>query len=140
MIVGDRYEIIEQVGAGGMADVYKAKDQKLNRFVAVKVMKREFSEDKTFVTKFREEAQSAAGFTHPNIVSVYDVEEADGLYYIVMELVEGITLKQYIERKGKLPVREVISIAEQVSMGLDAAHKNKINQRDIKTQNIIISK
>ncbi len=140
MIVGDRYEIIEQVGAGGMADVYKAKDQKLNRFVAVKVMKREFSEDKTFVTKFREEAQSAAGFTHPNIVSVYDVEEADGLYYIVMELVEGITLKQYIERKGKLPVREVISIAVQVSMGLEAAHNNKIIHRDIKPQNIIISK
>lgn len=140
MILAERYEIIDKVGTGGMADVYKAKDQKLNRFVAVKVMKREYSEDTTFVTKFRDEAQAAAGFIHPNIVSVYDVGEEDGLYYIVMELVDGITLKRYIERKGKLTIRETTSIAVQVSMGIEAAHNNQIIHRDIKPQNIIISR
>lgn len=140
MILAERYEIIDKVGAGGMADVYKAKDQKLNRFVAVKVLKREYSEDTTFVAKFRDEAQAAAGFTHPNIVSVYDVGEEDGLYYIVMELVDGITLKRYIERKGKLTIRETTSIAVQVSMGMEAAHNNHIIHRDIKPQNIIISR
>ena len=139
-IIAERYEIIDKVGTGGMADVYKAKDQKLNRFVAVKVMKKEFSEDKTFVTKFRDEAQAAAGFIHPNIVSVYDVGEENGLYYIVMELVDGITLKRYIERKGKLTIRETTSIAVQVSMGIEAAHNNHIIHRDIKPQNIIISR
>jgi len=98
MFLADRYEILEQIGTGGMSDVYKAKCHKLNRFVAIKVLKNEFSQDKTFVTKFRAEAQSAAGLTHPNIVSVYDVGDEDGIYYIVMELVEGITLKKYIEK------------------------------------------
>lgn len=140
IFIGDRYEIIEKVGSGGMADVFKAKDHKLNRYVAIKVMKQEFSEDKTFVSKFRVEAQSAAGLTHPNIVSVYDVGEEDNLYYIVMELVEGITLKRYIEKKGILTVKEAISIAIQVSMGIEAAHNNHIIHRDIKPQNIIISK
>lgn len=139
-ILAGRYEIIDKIGTGGMADVYKAKDTKLNRFVAVKVMKREFSEDKIFVAKFRSEAQAAAGFTHPNIVSVYDVGEEEGLYYIVMELVDGITLKRYIERKGKLTIRETTSIAVQVSMGIEAAHNNHIIHRDIKPQNIIISR
>ena len=96
-ILGDRYEIIEKIGAGGMADVYKAKDHKLNRYVAVKVLKAEYSSNKNFVSKFRVEAQSAAGLMHPNIVNVYDVGEEDGMYYFVMELVEGITLKNYIE-------------------------------------------
>ncbi len=139
-IIGQRYEIMDRVGAGGMANVYKAKDQKLNRFVAVKVMKRELSEDKTFISRFRDEAKAAAGFTHPNIVSVYDVGEDDGLYYIVMELVDGITLKKYIEKKGKLTIRETTSIAVQVSMGIEAAHNNHIIHRDIKPQNIIISR
>ena len=98
-ILGNRYEIIDCVGSGGMADVYKALDHKLNRFVAIKVMKQEYSEDTTFVTKFIAEAQSAAGFSHPNIVSVYDVGQDKGVYYIVMELIDGITLKNYIERR-----------------------------------------
>ena len=140
MFLADRYEIIEQIGTGGMSDVYKAKCHKLNRFVAIKVMKSEFSEDKTFVSKFRAEAQSVAGFTHPNVVNVYDVGDENGIYYIVMELVEGITLKKYIEKRGKLPFKEAVSIAIQVANGLDAAHKHHIVHRDIKPQNIIISK
>lgn len=140
MFLADRYEIIEQIGTGGMSDVYKAKCHKLNRFVAIKVMKSEFSEDKTFVSKFRAEAQSVAGFTHPNIVNVYDVGDENGIYYIVMELVEGITLKKYIEKRGRIPFKETVSIAIQVANGLDAAHKHNIVHRDIKPQNIIISK
>lgn len=140
MFLADRYEIIEQIGTGGMSDVYKAKCHKLNRFVAIKVMKSEFSEDKTFVSKFRAEAQSVAGFTHHNIVNVYDVGDENGIYYIVMELVEGITLKKYIEKRGRIPFKEAVSIAIQVANGLDAAHKHNIVHRDIKPQNIIISK
>ena len=140
MIIGDRYEVQEKIGTGGMSDVYRAKDHKLNRFVAVKVLKQEFSENANFVSKFRVEAQAAAGLAHPNIVNVYDVGEENGIYYIVMELVEGITLKKYIERKARLSVKEAVSIAIQVSMGIEAAHNNHIIHRDIKPQNIIISK
>ena len=140
MMIGERYEILERIGTGGMSDVYKAKDYKLNRFVAVKVLKQEFSENANFVSKFRVEAQAAAGLMHPNIVNVYDVGEEGGIYYIVMELVEGITLKKYIEKKARLSVKEAVSIAIQVSMGLEAAHNNHIIHRDIKPQNIIISK
>ena len=140
MFISDRYEIIDKVGSGGMSDVYKAKCHKLNRFVAIKVLKSEFSEDKSFVSKFRVEAQSAAGLTHPNIVNVYDVGEDEGIYYIVMELIEGITLKKYIEKKGQLPVKEAISIAIQVAQGIEAAHNNHIIHRDIKPQNIMISR
>ncbi|MGN0376536.1 MAG: Stk1 family PASTA domain-containing Ser/Thr kinase [Suilimivivens sp.] len=140
MMIGDRYEILEKIGTGGMSDVYKAKDHKLNRFVAVKVLKQEFSENANFVSKFRIEAQAAAGLAHPNIVNVYDVGEEEGIYYIVMELVEGITLKKYIEKKARLSVKEAVSIAIQVSMGIEAAHNNHIIHRDIKPQNIIISK
>ncbi len=138
-ILGERYEIVGRVGSGGMADVYKAKDHKLNRFVAVKVMKPEFREDGTFISKFRREAQAAAGLANPNIVNVFDVGEDQGNYYIVMELVEGITLKDYIGKKGKLSVREATSIAIQVCMGLAAAHSQGIVHRDVKPQNIIIS-
>lgn len=140
MMIGERYEIIEKIGTGGMSDVYKAKDGKLNRFVAVKVLKQEFSENENFVSKFRIEAQAAAGLMHPNIVNVYDVGEEAGIYYIVMELVEGITLKKYIEKKARLSVKEAISIAIQISMGIESAHNNHIIHRDIKPQNIIISK
>ncbi|NLL79671.1 MAG: Stk1 family PASTA domain-containing Ser/Thr kinase [Clostridiales bacterium] len=140
MLIGDRYEILEKIGTGGMSDVYKAKCHKLNRFVAVKVLKQEFSENTNFVSKFRIEAQAAAGLMHPNIVNVYDVGEENGIYYIVMELVEGITLKKYIEKKARLSVKEAVTIAIQVSMGIEAAHNNHIIHRDIKPQNIIISK
>ncbi len=140
MFISDRYEIIDKVGSGGMSDVYKAKCHKLNRFVAIKVLKAEFSEDKNFVSKFKVEAQSAAGLAHPNIVSVFDVGEDNGIHYIVMELVEGITLKKYIEKKGRLSTKEAVSIAIQVAQGIEAAHNNHIIHRDIKPQNIIISR
>ena len=140
MFISDRYEIIDKVGSGGMSDVYKALCHKLNRYVAIKVLKQEFSEDKNFVSKFKIEAQSAAGLSHPNIVNVYDVGEDSGLYYIVMELIEGITLKKYINKKGQLPVKEAVSICIQVAQGIEAAHNNHIIHRDIKPQNIIISK
>ena len=140
MIIGDRYEILGKIGSGGMSLVYKGRDQKLNRYVAVKVLKSEYREDKNFVRKFREEAQAAACLAHPNIVNVYDVGEEQGIHYIVMELVEGITLKNYIERKGKLTIKEATSIGIQVSMGLEVAHNNEIVHRDIKPQNIMISK
>ncbi len=140
MMIGERYEILEKIGTGGMSDVYKAKCHKLNRFVAVKVLKQEFSENANFVSKFRVEAQAAAGLMHPNIVNVYDVGEENGIYYIVMELVEGITLKKYIEKKARLSYKEAVSIAIQVCLGIEAAHNNHIIHRDIKPQNIIISK
>lgn len=140
MFIAERYEILEKIGSGGMSDVYKAKCHKLNRYVAIKVLKPEFSEDKNFVSKFRAEAQSAAGLMHANVVNVYDVGEENEIYYIVMELVEGITLKKYIEKKGKLGIREAVSVAIQVAQGIEAAHKHHIVHRDIKPQNIIISK
>ena len=140
MLIGERYEILEKIGTGGMSDVYKATDHKLNRNVAVKVLKQEFSENENFVSKFRVEAQAAAGLMHPNVVNVYDVGEEGGIHYIVMELVEGITLKKYIEKKQRLTVKEAVSIAIQVGMGLEAAHNNHIIHRDVKPQNVIISK
>ena len=139
-VLGGRYEIIEKIGIGGMADVYKGTDRVLKRFVAIKVLKSEFREDEAFVKKFRSEAQAAAGLEHPNIVNIYDVAEDHGLHYIVMELVEGITLKEYIQKKGKLTPKEVIGITMQVCSGIDAAHTNNIIHRDIKPQNIMISK
>lgn len=139
MFIADRYEIVSKVGAGGMSDVYKAKDHILSRFVAIKVLKQEYSEDRTFVSKFRTEAQSAAGLEHPNIVNIYDVGSEDGMHYIVMEYVEGITLKTYIEKKGQLSFKESVSIAIQVARGIEAAHNKDIIHRDIKPQNIIIS-
>ena len=138
--LGNRYEILEKIGTGGMSDVYKAKDHSLNREVAIKVLKEEYANDTAFVTKFRAEAQAAAGLEHANIVNVYDVGQEDGLYYIVMEHIEGITLKTYISKKGQLSYNEVISIAIQVGRGIEAAHKKGIIHRDIKPQNIMISK
>ena len=140
VLIGDRYEIMGRIGTGGMADVYKGRDHKLNRYVALKVLKREFREDELFVKKFQSEAQAAAGLMHPNIVNVYDVGEDRGLYFMVMELVEGITLKEYIQKKVRLTPKEVISITLQVCAGIEAAHNNGIIHRDIKPQNIMISK
>lgn len=138
-ILANRYEIINLVGSGGMAEVYKAKCHRLNRYVAIKVLKEEFGNDADFVKRFHTEAQAAAGLMHSNIVNVYDVGEGDGLHYIVMELVEGITLKDYIRQKGCLSSSETIVIATQIGLGLEAAHKNKTVHRDIKPQNIIIT-
>lgn len=140
MMLSNRYEIIETVGSGGMSEVYKAKCHVLNRFVAIKVLKPEFSSDAGFVSKFRNEAQSAAGLSHPNIVNVYDVGEENGIYYIVMELVEGITLKEYIQKNGRIPYEQAIDFAIQIAQGLEIAHENHTIHRDIKPQNIIVAK
>lgn len=138
-MLSGRYEIIEMVGSGGMSEVYKAKCHVLNRFVAIKVLKPEFSSDVNFVTKFRIEAQSAAGLSHPNIVNVYDVGEDNGVYYIVMELVEGITLKEYIQKHGRIEHKEAIDFAIQIAQGVQAAHEHHTIHRDIKPQNIILA-
>lgn len=135
----DRYEILEKIGSGGMSEVYKAKCHKLNRLVAIKVLKSEFTSDATFVSKFKMEAQAAAGLSHPNIVNIYDVVDEGDIHFIVMELVEGITLKSYITKKGYLDVKEAIGIAIQVASGIEAAHEQHIIHRDIKPQNMLIS-
>lgn len=140
MFLQNRYEILELIGSGGMSDVYKAKCHKLNRLVAIKVLKLEFREDDSFIQKFKMEAQAAARLSHPNIVSVYDVVDEGSLHYIVMELIEGITLKNYIAKKEKLDIKEAIGISIQVSQGIAAAHEQKIIHRDIKPQNMIISR
>ena len=138
-ILAGRYEIIEKVGEGGMAYVYKARDNLLNRYVAVKILKEEFSKDEVFVKRFRTEAQSAASLIHPNIVSVFDVGEDKGVSYIVMELLESKTLKDYIEAKGPLSSELTLKIAAQIASALEAAHKAHIVHRDIKPQNIILN-
>ncbi len=140
MILCDRYEILEVVGAGGMSIVYKARCHRLNRNVAIKVLKPEFSNDKNFVTKFKIEAQASAGLTHPNIVNVYDVYDDEGIYFIVMELVDGITLKEYIQENGRLPMDKALDFSIQIASGIEAAHENHIIHRDIKPQNIIVSR
>ena len=139
-ILAGRYEIIEKIGEGGMACVYKARDNLLNRYVAVKVLKDEYSRDEVFVKRFRTEAQSAASLIHPNIVSVFDVGEDRGISYIVMELLESNTLKDYIEKNGALSSDMTLKIAAQIASALEAAHKANIVHRDIKPQNIILNK
>lgn len=138
-ILGNRYKLIEKIGGGGMAIVYKAKCKLLNRYVAVKILRPEFKNDKEFVKRFLVEAQSAASLSHPNIVSVYDVGHEDDLHYIVMELIEGITLKQHISDKGPLDWKEAVNIAIQVCSAIRLAHKNNIIHRDIKPHNILIT-
>ena len=140
-IIGNRYEILEEVGLGGMATVYKAKDHVLNRLVAVKVLKDEFTTDAEFVKRFNTEAQAAASLSHPNIVSIYDVghEDENNLYYIVMELIQGKTLKEIINSEGKLSWKWAVNIAMQIASALEMAHKKGIIHRDIKPHNIIIT-
>ena len=139
-ILDERYEIIDVVGTGGMSTVYRAKDERLKRYVAIKVLKSDYSNDANFVTKFKVEAQASAGLTHPNIVSVYDVSEDNGRYFIVMELVEGITLKEYINLNGRLSMDQALDFSIQIASGVEAAHEHHVIHRDIKPQNIIVSK
>ena len=138
-LLGNRYEILEQVGNGGMATVYKAKCHVLNRYVAVKVLRDEFTTDEEFVKRFNSEAQSAASLTHPNIVSVYDVGSEDDIHYIVMELIKGKTLKEIINEDGALSWKWSVNVAIQIASALETAHKNNIIHRDIKPHNIIIT-
>ncbi len=139
-IIGERYEILELLGSGGMAYVYKAKCHKLNRFVAIKILKPEFRTDAVFLQKFQVEAQAAAALSHPNIVNVYDVGEEGDLFYIVMEFVDGITLKQYIIQKGRLYPKEAVEIALYIASGIQAAHGRHTIHRDIKPQNILVGR
>lgn len=138
-ILGKRYEIIEKIGGGGMALVYKAKCQLLNRFVAVKILRPEFISDEDFINKFEKESQAAASLSHPNIVNIYDVGTDNDVHYIVMELVEGKTLKKHIKEKGFLKNDEVINISKQIALALKHAHNNHIVHRDIKPHNILIT-
>lgn len=138
-MLSGRYEVLKRVGSGGMADVYMAKDHKLNRNVAVKVLKSEYVEDEKFLKKFETEAQAVARLSHPNIVNIYDVGIEDGINYIVMELAEGITLKEYIRKKGYLSPKETVEISTQIASAISYAHKNHIIHRDIKPQNILVS-
>ena len=139
-ILGNRYEIIEKIGNGGMATVYKSKDRVLNRYVAVKILRDEFTTDEEFINRFRIEAQSAASLTHPNIVSIFDVGNEGSLYYIVMELIKGKTLKEIItEENGPLPWKWSLNVVTQIASALETAHKNNIVHRDIKPHNIIIT-
>ena len=134
-----RYEIIEKIGEGGMAVVYKAKDRLLNRYVAIKILRPEFVKDEQFVENFRKESQAAAGLSHPNIVNVYDVGKEGNIHFIVMELIDGKPLSQVIDEKGRLDYKEAISIARQVASALSLAHKNQIIHRDVKPHNILIT-
>lgn len=139
-VLGNRYEIICRVGTGGMAVVYKAKDNMLNRFVAIKILREEFKENEEFIRRFKVESQAAASLSHQNIVQVYDVGEEDGLHYIVMELLEGQTLKQYMtEKGGRLSWREAANFSMQICRALEHAHSKHVVHRDIKPQNIIIT-
>ncbi len=139
-VLGNRYELLEKIGGGGMAIVYKARCRLLNRYVAVKILRDEFTEDEEFVRRFGIEAQSAASLSHPNIVPIYDVGNENGIYYIVMEYVDGITLKKYIDEKGSLEWREAVNIAIQICSAIEHAHSKKIIHRDIKPQNILVTK
>ena len=139
-LLDDRYEILEIIGTGGMAVVYKARDHRLNRLVAVKILKDEFARDEEFRRRFRAEGEAVAMLSHPNIVQVYDVSASDSANYIVMELIDGISLKQYMEKKGVLNWKETLHFAMQIAKGLEHAHSRGIIHRDIKPHNVMVLK
>lgn len=140
LLLGNRYELIEKIGGGGMALVYKARCRLLNRFVAIKILRDEFTDDEEFVKRFRVEAQAAASLSHPNIVSIFDVGHEKNIHYIVMEYIDGITLKEYITKKGVLPWKEAVGIAIQICSAIEQAHKNHVIHRDIKPHNILLTR
>ena len=138
-LLAGRYELIEKIGEGGMAVVYKGKDRLLNRYVAIKILSPEYTKDEQFIESFRRESQAAAGLSHPNIVGVYDVGKEGNIHFIVMELIDGKTLSEVIKEKGRLEYKEAINITLQVASALSLAHKNQIIHRDIKPHNILIT-
>ena len=138
-LLAGRYELIEKIGEGGMAVVYKGKDRLLNRYVAIKILRPEYTKDEQFIESFRRESQAAAGLSHPNIVGVYDVGKEGNIHFIVMELIDGKTLSEVIKEKGRLEYKEAINITLQVASALSLAHKNQIIHRDIKPHNILIT-
>ncbi|HAZ37726.1 MAG TPA: serine/threonine-protein kinase, partial [Clostridiaceae bacterium] len=138
-VLGNRYILLEKIGDGGMALVYKARCQLLNRYVAVKILRPEYIQDEEFVKKFKRESLAVASLSHPNIVSIYDVGQEDDIYYIVMEYVKGCTLKEYIKEKGKIGYVETLNIVRQIALALEHAHKNGVIHRDIKPHNILMT-
>ena len=138
-LLAGRYELIEKTGEGGMAIVYKGKDRLLNRYVAIKILRPEFTKDDKFIANFIKESQAAAGLTHPNIVGVYDVGQEGNIHYIVMELIEGKTLSEIIEEKGKLDYKQAIDYTIQIAQALSLAHKNQIVHRDVKPHNVLVT-
>ncbi len=138
-LLAGRYELIQKTGEGGMAIVYKGKDRLLNRYVAIKILRPEFTKDEKFIENFIRESQAAAGLTHPNIVGVYDVGREGNIYYIVMELVEGKSLSEIIEEKGRLGYKQAVDYAIQIAQALSLAHKNQIVHRDVKPHNVLVT-
>ena len=138
-LLGNRYELIEKIGEGGMAKVYRAKCHLLNRFVSVKILKEEYSKDKEFVEKFKKEAAAVASLSDNNIVNIYDVGSQGDINYIVMEYIKGKTLKEIIVQNGRLECNYAIDIAIQIAKALDCAHRNNIVHRDIKPHNILVT-
>src|SRR5712691_8529776 len=138
-VVADRYELEELVGSGGMSNVYKARDRLLERYVALKILHEQYTEDEEYLERFRREARAVAQLSHPNIVTVIDRGEADGHQFIVFEYVEGKTLKDLLEETGPLPVRRALELAVEVARGLGFAHENGLVHRDVKPQNVLLN-
>ena len=138
-ILAGRYELLEKIGEGGMAVVFKARDRLLNRHVAIKILKPEFTKDLVFIESFRRESQTAAGLVHPNIVNVYDVGKEGNIYYIVMELIDGKPLSEIIDKEGALEPKRAATVARQIASALAAAHKQQLIHRDVKPHNIMIT-